>query len=184
MKTIGEMMLINKHNAVAAMQSWIAQPTYQDGFWLTLDAAFADGHKPDAIAFEKLVNQFMIRLNNFCYGRAFRRRQKQLRACGGIEIGYFMDRPHAHLVVLHDSGMLRSFGEVERKSREIWYALVGARGDINGSLVDMQPVGDIDSRLSYAAKRFNARSDQYGRLVMYGSATHCLASALVCDALI
>jgi len=167
MKSIGEMMVIDKHNAAAAMQSWISQSTAHRGFWLTLDAPYVDKHKPDAVQFEQMVGKFAVRLNNYCYGRAFRRGQKRLNIIGSMEIGHFMDRPHAHLVVLHDSDMLRSFDEVESKSREVWYALVGARGDINGSLVDIQPVGDIDSRLSYSVKQFNANSDQYGRLLAF-----------------
>jgi hypothetical protein len=167
MKTIGEMMSINKHNALAAMQSWIDRPTVQTGYWLTLDAPHVDKRKPDAVQFEQMVGKFAVRLNNYCYGRSFRRGQKRLIIVGAMEIGHFMDRPHAHLVVLHDGDMLRSFGEVESKSREIWYALVGARGDINGSLVDIQPVGDIDSRLSYSVKQFNAYSDQYGRPIAF-----------------
>jgi hypothetical protein len=167
MESMGILMSIWKNNALSAMQSWVHRPNHHGGYWLTLDATRTGQYKPDAIAFEKLLGQFMQRLNNYCYGRAFRRKQKQLVVCGAIEIGHFMDRPHAHLVILHDTEMQRSFNDVALKARELWCALTGAQGNIYGNLVDIQPVGDIASRLSYAAKQFVTQSDQYGRLVMY-----------------
>ncbi len=149
------------------MSTWVKQHPCQNGYWLTLDAPHIDKRKPDAVQFEQTLGRFAVRLNNYCYGRLFKRREKRLDIIGSVEIGSFMDRPHAHLVVLHDANMTRSFAEVELKSRELWYELTGARGDIYGSLVDIQPVGDIESRLHYAVKRFNAQSDKYCRLVTY-----------------
>jgi hypothetical protein len=160
-------MTISKQALGAAMSTWVTQHASQSGFWLTLDAPYIDRRKPDAVQFEQTLGKFAVRLNSYCYGRLFKRREKRLDIMGSVEIGAFMDRPHAHLVVLHDTTMTRSFAEVELKSRALWYELTGARGDICGSLVDIQSVGDIESRLHYAVKRFNAQSDQYGRLVMY-----------------
>jgi len=162
-----EIMSISKHSVEAAMSTWVPQRACKNGYWLTLDAPYIDRRKPDAVQFEQTLGRFAVRLNNYCYGRLFRRKERRLDIMGAVEVGSFMDRPHAHLVVLHDATMARSFAEVELKSRELWYELTGARGDIYGSLVDIQPVGDIESRLHYAVKRFTAQSDQYGRLVMY-----------------
>lgn len=160
-------MTISKHSIEAAMTTWVKQQTCQNGYWLTLDAPYIDKRKPDAVQFEQTLGKFAVRLNNYCYGRSFRRKEKRLNIIGSVEIGNFMDRPHAHLVVLHDADMMRSFAEVEQQARDIWYDITGARGNSSGNLVDIQPVGDAESRLHYAVKRFNAQSDKYCRLVTY-----------------
>jgi hypothetical protein len=160
-------MTISKHSVEAAMSSWVKQHSCQNGYWITLDAPYVDKRKPDAVLFEQTLGKFAVRLNNYCYGRSFRRKERRLNIMGSVEIGSFMDRPHAHLVVLHDTNMTRSFAEFDHHAREIWHEITGARGNIYSNLVDIQPVGDAESRLHYAVKRFNAASDLYCRLVAY-----------------
>ena len=160
-------MPISKQLIEADMTTWVKQHSCQNGYWLTLDAPYIDNRKPDAVQFEQTLGKFAVRLNNYCYGRSFRRKEKRLHIIGSVEIGNFMDRPHAHLVVLHDADMTRSFPEVEQQARDIWYDITGARGNSSGNLVDIQPVGDAESRLHYAVKRFNVTSDQYCSVVTY-----------------
>lgn len=160
-------MTISKQEVKAEMSAWVKQQNRQNGYWITLDAPYIDKKMPDAISFEQALGKFAVRLNNYCYGRAFKRKDNRLSIMGSVEIGAFMDRPHAHLVVLHDVDMQRSFAEYDRKAREIWHEITGARGNIYSNLVDIQPVGDAESRLHYAVKRFNGLSDNYCRLVTF-----------------
>lgn len=160
-------MTISKQSIQAGMSSWVKQHTCQNGYWITLDTPYIEKYKPDAIKFEQTVGKFAVRLNNYCYGRAFRRKEKRLNIIGSLGVGHFMDRPHAHLIVQHDSDVQRSFVEVEQKCREIWYEVTNARGDIFGSLVDIQPIGDAENRQKYAASHISIYDDQYGRVVMF-----------------
>jgi hypothetical protein len=144
-------MTISKQSVEADMSAWVKQQNRQNGYWITLDAPYIDKKMPDVVRFEQALGKFAVRRNNYCYGRAFNA----------------MDRPHAHLVALHDTDMTRGFAEVERKVRDIWFEITGARGNIYSNLVDIQPVGDTESRLHYAVKRFNGQSDKYCRLVTF-----------------
>jgi len=158
-------MSISKHAIKAALSDWIAGENSTHGYWITVDALHVDKKKPDALQFEQTVGKFTNRLNNFCYGRAYRRHEKRLKIFGAVEIGNFTDRPHAHLLVLHDGDVQRGFHEVERKARDAWYELVGARGNIYSNLVDVQPIGDARSRLQYAIKQFDPHNDKYCHLL-------------------
>jgi hypothetical protein len=160
-------MTFSRQALGAAMSTWVRQHSSQNGYWITLDAPYIGKHKPDAVQFEQTLGKFSVRLNNYCYGRSFRRKERRLNIIGSVEIGAFMDRPHAHLVVLHDTDMQRSFAEFYRQAREIWHEITGARGNIYSNLVDIQPVGDAESRLHYAVKRFDVQSDKYCRLVTF-----------------
>ncbi len=160
-------MSIYKLNVTAALQGWLNQGHDHSGYWLTLDAPYIDKRRPDADQFEQIVGKFAVRLNNYCYGRRFRRQEKRLLILGSIEIGAFMDRPHAHLIVLHDVDMQRSFTDFNNKAHEIWHNVTGTRGNIYSNLVDIQPVGNIESRLNYALKYLNANNDKYCRSVTF-----------------
>jgi hypothetical protein len=166
MKTIGEMMSINKHNAFAAIKSWTSHDGCQYGYWVTLDAICFGQWTPDRIEFENKLCKFANRLNSYCYGRTYRGRKNRLKIVGSIEFGQHTNRQHAHLLVLHGEDMKRNFFEVEEKIRRYWYRLMDARGSGNGNLVDVQPVGDIDSRLQYALKHYHAQYDKYSRVVI------------------
>ena len=166
MKTIGEMMSINKLKALSEIQSWATQDGFEFGYWVTLDTVSFGEWTPDRIEFEQKIAKFANRLNSYCYGRSYRRNKKRLKIVGAIEIGQFMNRNHAHLLIMHDEQMKREYADVDEKIRQYWYSLIGARGSSTGNLVDVQPIGDVHSRLQYALKHLHARLDKYSSVVM------------------
>jgi hypothetical protein len=159
-------MSISKDNTVAAINAWATRDNYQHGYWVTLDAVSFGEWTLNRIDFEHKLGKFSNRLNSYCYGRAYRGGKKRLRIVGAIEFGQFTEREHAHLLVLHDQHMRRTFAEVEEKIRRSWYSIMGAKGSYRGNLVDVQPIGDARSRLDYALKHHHTKYDKYSRVVI------------------
>ncbi len=157
-------MSIIKEKTRNALLEWLGDS--KQGYWITLDALVYKEQAINMINFESQLDKLALRLNDYCYGRAFKRGKKRLKIAGAIEIGGFMDRPHAHLVVLHSGDMTRTKEEINKKLREDWYDIVNARGSVYGTLVDLQEIGNVNGRLDYATKHLHSLNDQYCKLVM------------------
>lgn len=157
-------MSLLKQDAAQAMVERLKD--YKRGYWLTLDAKTVGSSQQRFIELDKQLGQFAHRLNDYCLGRRYRRGESRLMFAGAIEVGNCYERTHAHLVMMHDEGVLRSFEEVELEVRKQWYAIVGANGFETGNLVNVQPVGDLSSRISYALKNFRSSQDAANRLVV------------------
>lgn len=157
-------MRLTKQEAAQAIVEHLKD--YKRGYWLTLDAKTAGCSEQRLISFDGQLGRFAQRMNSYCLGRRYRKGEGRLMFAGAIEVGNCYERTHAHLVMLHDGGVLRSFEEVELEARKQWYEVVGATGYETGNLVNVQPVGDLTSRIAYALKNFRSSQDAASRLVV------------------
>jgi hypothetical protein len=157
-------MSLSKQDAAQAMLERLKN--YKHGYWLTLDAKTAGSTQQRFIELDKQLGQFAQRMNSYCLGRKYRRGDGRLMFAGAIEVGNCYERTHAHLVMMHGGEVTRSFEQIELEVRKQWYDIVGARGYETGNLVNVQLVGDVSLRISYALKNFRSSQDAANRLVV------------------
>ncbi len=119
------------------------------GFFITLNTV-----TKDKIMFEKDLGLLNHRLNDFCYGRAYKHKKNKLKTIAGIEIGSSNQNLHAHLIVTHDSFMKRRLSEVNEFVRSKWYKLIN-QSHAAGKMVDVQALGDLETRIGYITKDTN-----------------------------
>jgi len=157
-------MNLTKQEAAHEILEWLKN--YEHGYWVTLDAKTTGYGEQRLISFDGQIGQFAQRLNSYCLGRRYCRGEIRLAIAGAVEVGSFYERPHAHLVVMHGDDMVRTFEEIELEVRRRWYEIVGASGFKTGNLVNVQPLGDLNSRITYALKNFSSSRDEANRLVL------------------
>jgi len=130
---------------------------YSAGYFLTLNTL-----TNVQILFETQIEEIMHWLNKYCYGRSYRRGRKRLKIVGVSEVGDVNQGLHIHLIVMHQNDTRRTFKEINAFIRKKWYRLIQAKGSsIFGSLVDLQLVGDIDSRVKYITKTFYQKQQEF-----------------------
>ena len=71
---------MNKNQLISDLSSEFS--TDSRGYFITLNA-----HKNDQIQFEQGLGKIAHKLNDFCYGRAYKRKEKRLKIIGAIENG-------------------------------------------------------------------------------------------------
>ena len=121
---------------------------YEAGYFLTINALTSKKE-----LFESQIVTITHWLNKYCYGRSYQRKLKLLRVVGVFEIGTVNEGLHIHLIIMHEFTK-RTFEEINAFLRKKCYRLMNARGSIFGSLIDLQLVGDLDSRVEYISKTF------------------------------
>ena len=135
---------MDKAVIVAKMVEWAG--CGDKGYFVTLNATTRD-----KIKFEQDLSKMSHKLNDYCYGRAYKRNDKRLKIIAGIEVGQLNDMLHAHLFIQHDDQMTRTFAEVNAHLRSQWYGIIGLNNS-RGNMVDVAPLGNAASRLSYIVK--------------------------------
>ena len=135
---------MDKAVIVAKMVEWAG--CGDKGYFVTLNATTRD-----KIKFEQDLSKMAHKLNDYCYGRAYKRKAKQLKIIAGIEIGQLNEMLHAHLLIQNDDQMARTFAEVNAHLRPQWYGIIGSK-NFSGNMVDVAPLGNIASRISYLVK--------------------------------
>ncbi len=119
------------------------------GFFVTLN-----GLTKDRVYFEQDLGRFSHRLNDFCLGRSYKRKEARLKVLAGIETGTSSHLFHAHLAITTDKQIQRTFKEVNAYTRKQWYSIIGINNPF-GSMVNVQPIGDLGGRVDYLAKDFH-----------------------------
>lgn len=138
---------IDKDKVAYECAKWIEEY----GYWVTLNSK-----KSDRIKFEQDLILFANWLNDYCYGKQYERKAKRLKIVACIETGKANEGLHSHLVVTHANDTDRTFAEINAFVRKRWYKLNNLGGSVFGTMVDVQPIGDAQSRISYAAKDVNS----------------------------
>ena len=122
---------------------------YSNGLWVTLDNTKFTKYK-----FDYLVAELIKRLNRYCYGKNYvKLATNRLRSVGGIETGVINNGIHVHLIIMYDI-IRRDFNDLELFIRKEWYKIIEAKGSIFGTMVDVQPVNDLRTRIEYMCKTF------------------------------
>ncbi len=116
------------------------------GYFVTLNA-----RTKDKMQFEEDLSKFAHKLNDFCYGRAYKRKEQRLKIMAGIEVGKLNEMLHAHLFIQHDDQMKRIYADVNMHIRSQWYGLIGLK-NLHGNMVDVAHLGDAKTRISYIVK--------------------------------
>ena len=135
---------MNKAQLISELSNWSSKEA--NGFFVTLN-----GITRDKINFEQDLSKLAHKLNDYCYGRAYKRKDKQLKILAGIEIGQLNEMLHAHLFIQHDDQMSRTFTEVNSHVRSQWYRIIGLKNS-SGNMVDVAPLGNASTRISYIVK--------------------------------
>lgn len=96
---------------------------YKHGFFVTIHSTYSDNTAPLPLNF-KTVERFKSHLDEircalgiFCYGKNFRRAEKEIRIVGALEVGE-CGRLHAHLAVLSDHECNRPLEAVKQHLKE------------------------------------------------------------------
>lgn len=105
----------------------------------------------DKVKFEEQLRKISHKLNDFCYGRSYERKEKQLKIIGSIETGKINNILHAHLIVGFDSETRRPMASIDNYVRTHWSVLIGIENKF-GSMIDIRPVGNINKRIEYMTK--------------------------------
>jgi hypothetical protein len=137
-------MAIDKNTLVSDVTSWM--PVSRTGYFITLNA-----RTKEWVCFEQDLKKIAHNLNHFIYGRAYERQEKTLKIIGGIETGKVDGILHAHLIVALQGETNRKLPDVNMYIRKHWYKLIGLH-DHNGSMVDVQDIGNPEERISYISK--------------------------------
>lgn len=116
------------------------------GFFVTLNSVLRD-----RIQFEQHLCKFAHRLNGFCFGRAYERKEKRLKIVAGIETGKLNNMLHAHLAVNNVDDTRRNFHEINVYVRKHWYKLI-EQNNIFGTMVDVRPITESAGAISYLTK--------------------------------
>lgn len=124
-------------------------------YCLTLES---DIKKTDRIKFDAKLNQLVYWLNDYCYGKQFKKSNKRINIIGGFEVGSMCEMPHYHLVLYHEKEMEKSYQELNAFIRKSWYKLLEAKGSIMGSLVKFEPADNNEAWFNYSLKEVNPRN--------------------------
>ena len=133
---------MNKELLISEISNWSSD----NGFFITLNTM-----TKDKIKFDVQLRKLAHKLNDYCYGRSYERKEKQLKIIASIETGKLNGLLHAHLIVSFVDVHKRSIQEVNAHIRKHWYALIGL-GDPFGSMVDVRVVGNLNERIKYLVK--------------------------------
>jgi hypothetical protein len=125
---------------------------YKGGFLLTLNAI-----RGDVIKLEENTRELCKRLNRFCYGRQYKRREKEFRSVGVTETGDKNEGLHVHLLIMHNNDTRRTFPEIDSFIRGAWYSLMNAdpKAAENGNLVDLRSIFYLEGLTRYITKEIN-----------------------------
>lgn len=135
---------MNKQQLISELSTEF--PADSKGFFITLNA-----FKNDRIQLEQDLSRIAHKLNDYCYGRAYKRKEKRLKIIGAIENGRENGILHAHLVVAQQGETDRTLPEVNSYVRKHWYQTIGFF-DHFGTMVDVQDIGKAAGRIGYIVK--------------------------------
>ncbi len=151
---------MDRASLTSEVSSWISGSN--NGYFITLNTI-----NKDKISFEQDLSKIAHKLNDYVYGRNYRRNFKRLKIIAGIETGKENGILHAHLVVAHQGETNRQLFDINCYLRRHWYKLIGLN-DYDGSMVNIQKIGDSDSRITYILKdtKYWLRNDNLNIIVL------------------
>jgi hypothetical protein len=151
-------IIFNKSDYCSALLDSIKHTS--EGYWITLN-----GISNDEARFNQCLQELANRLNIFCFGNQYRASHKKFEIRGALQHGNIYGRLHAHIVAMKNGQTKRTDSEIEYFIRKHWYRLIGASGNVFGSLVDFQSASDVASRIRYAVRDFHPKFDQRNQLI-------------------
>lgn len=131
------------------------------GLYITLN-----GLTNDRIIFEQDVSKLAHKLNDYCYGRLYKKGIKRLKIIASIEQGNLNRMLHSHLIVTYDKDMKRPLYGLNAHIRKHWYKTLNLSNQ-NGNMVKVDLLNEINSRISYTTKDTNyfMRSNNFNIVV-------------------
>lgn len=120
------------------------------GYFVTVNAMVKD-----PTTFQQQLKKLSHKLNDYCLGRSYQRRERQLNIVACLEYGKVNNNLHAHLIITFpDADIRRSYQEVNVCIGKHWHNTIGQKC-IFSPMVDVRELGDITSRVSYSLKDTN-----------------------------
>jgi hypothetical protein len=133
---------MNKELLITEISNWSSD----NSLFVTLNTMTKDN-----IKFDVQLRKIAHKLNDYCYGRSYKRKEKQLKIIAATETGKLNGLLHAHLIVSFPDENRRSIQEINAYIRRHWYALIGL-GNPFGTMVDVRRIGDLNERVKYLVK--------------------------------
>jgi hypothetical protein len=138
------------------------------GYWITLDSKMRVESQtksnvvPKLIRFEGEIDQYVAKLNEYCYGARFLRREPNARLTCVVsyEIGKEDGLIHAHILAGHDGSTNRSVDQVERFTYRKWQNFY----DFSGSdqCLFVESIGNPHDRIWYMTKQSEELQKRFG----------------------
>jgi hypothetical protein len=136
---------LNTKRIASEVATWLSDS--YGGYFVTLNTTIKD-----TIAFEQQLSKLAHKLNDFCLGRCYKRREKRLKIVACLESGKVNGNLHSHLIITYkDADIRRSYQEVNAYIGKQWHQTIGQKHIFSG-MVDVREIGDISSRVSYSMK--------------------------------
>lgn len=145
---------------ISELSNWVDPESH--GVFITLN-----NRVDDRIQFEQKLSKIAHKLNDFCYGRLYKKEEKRLKIVACIESGSLNNMLHAHLIVTYSDDMTRSIQEINTYVRKHWYALIGLR-NADGNMVDIKIINNFENTLKYLTKdtKYMSRNNDFNLLTL------------------
>ncbi|MGB7814718.1 MAG: hypothetical protein WBL28_00025 [Methylotenera sp.] len=153
---------LNTNRITSEVATWLSDS--YGGYYVTVNSL----RVKDTIYFEQQIINLVHKLNDFCLGRSYQRREKQLNIVACLEYGKVNGNLHAHLLITYkDADIKRSYQEVNAYIGKQWHKTIGQKR-IFSDMVNVLEIGDISSRVSYSVKdtHFLMRKDFFNVLFL------------------
>lgn len=131
-----------------------------NGYFVTLNSRFNE-----ATRFEQDLLTLTKFLNEYCFGRSFRRENKRLKIHAVIEEGNTGDNLHTHMVITDPLISKRSYQEIAFFIRKTWAKIIGIN-NLFGNMIDVQKIDVLLDRIHYLHKELTVAKLKKG-YVMY-----------------
>lgn len=141
---------------------------YHHGYFITLNSKMrVDGttdHRANNkhIKLDTMVQDFVNRLNQKCFGRRYERKEHgaRLKCLAGYEIGSIDGLIHCHLLAAHDGSVQRTTDDIRQIAHRKWDDVCGTWG--RESFVKVDELDNIRHRIWYLTKQSTTYQRQFG----------------------
>jgi hypothetical protein len=141
---------------------------YKHGYFISLNSKMRVEGREDKRAYTKhikldtMVQEFVHRLNQKCYGRRYDRKEDgaRLKCLAGYEIGSIDGLIHCHLLAAHDGSVTRDTEKIRNIAHQKWDDVCGTWG--RTQFVDVADLDNIQDRIWYLTKQSTNYQRQFG----------------------
>lgn len=141
---------------------------YNHGYFITLNSKMrVDGttdHRANNkhIKLDTMVQDFVNRLNQKCFGRRYERKEEgaRLKCLVGYEVGLIDGLIHCHLLAAHDGSVRPTTDDIRQIAHRKWDDVCGTWG--RKQFVDVAELDNIRDRIWYLTKQTTQYQRQFG----------------------
>lgn len=128
---------------------------YQSGIFLTLKASHSNKFR-----FETQLQSISNYLNEYCYGKSYKKKLKQLRIVATTQIDEINQGLHANVTIMFNNDMVKTLQELKDFIKRNWCKIIGAKFSNANKLMDVRPIVDVHSTIEFSLKSFNYKHQE------------------------